>query len=63
MTKPHRTASLPLGTLIEYDGMKVKKTHDSPHEPFPWTSECGTEFSDEWAAQAIADGANITEEG
>lgn len=62
MPKPYRTALMPVGTLIEYDGMKVKKTDSSEHEPFPWTSEIGTPFSDEWAARAIDDGAEIVEE-
>lgn len=61
MAGPYRAATLPVGTLIEYDDMKVKKTHESAHEPFPWTSEEGTEFSDEWAARAIAAGASVSE--
>jgi hypothetical protein len=64
MARPYSTAALPVGTLIEaWDGMKVKKTHESAHQPFPWTSETGTEFSDEWAARAIAAGAAVTEAG
>jgi hypothetical protein len=62
MAKPYSTAALPVGTVIEpRDGFKVKKTHRSGGEPFPWTSEAGTEFSDEWAARAIAEGAAVTE--
>lgn len=61
MAKPYSTAALPVGTLIEYDGMRVKKTHESRREPFPWTTEDGVEFGDEWAANALADGGNLTE--
>ena len=61
MPRPYPTAALPIGTLIEHDGMRVKKTHKSSQEPFPWTSEYGTEFSDEWATNALAEGANLIE--
>ncbi|RKR92721.1 hypothetical protein BDK92_7199 [Micromonospora pisi] len=61
MPRPYWTAALPVGSVIEHDGMTVKKTHDSDREPFPWTSENGTEYDDEWAANAVADGGVLTE--
>jgi hypothetical protein len=52
----HYTHHMPVGTLLIYDGVKVKKTHDSKHHPFPWTSEHGTEYGDEWAASVLDKG-------
>jgi hypothetical protein len=61
MPRPYPTARMPIGTVIEHDGMTVKKTHNSAREPFPWTTADGAEFGDEWAARAIADGATVTQ--
>lgn len=61
MPKPHRTALMPIGTVIAHDGDHYRKTHDSRREPFPWTTEYGGEYGDERIAHLLDDGAQIVE--
>ncbi|MER7331743.1 MULTISPECIES: hypothetical protein [unclassified Micromonospora] len=62
MPRPHRTALMPVGTVIECDGDRYRKTHESRREPFPWTTETGCEFGDERMAHLLDEGAQIVEE-
>lgn len=61
MPRPHPTSLMPVGTVIDYDGDTWKKTHDSRRESFPWTSETGGEYGDEWMAEMVARGAQVKE--
>ncbi|MEU0078479.1 hypothetical protein ABZY58_11335 [Micromonospora tulbaghiae] len=60
MPRPHRTALMPVGTVIEEpDGTRYRKTHKSSREPFPWTTEEGAEYGDERMAHLLDEGAQI----
>lgn len=61
MAKPYRTAAMPVGTVIVHDGERVTKTRKSSQDPFPWVSEYGTEYGDEWAAHRLDEGATLIE--
>lgn len=62
MPRPYATALMPVGTVIEHDGETYKKTHESRHEPFPWTTENGCEFGDERMRDLLDDGGQVVEE-
>ncbi len=59
MPKPYAAAALPVGTVLIFDGDRYTKVKPSKHEPWPWVSEYGTPYGDEWATRAIDDGAEI----
>jgi hypothetical protein len=61
MPKPYAAASLPVGTVLLYDGDRYTKVKPSKHEPWPWLAEYGTWYGDEGASRATADGAEIKE--
>ena len=61
MPRPHRTALMPVGTIIEEaDGTRYTKTAESRREPFPWTAVVG-EFGDERMVHLLDDGAQVVE--
>lgn len=62
MPRPHRTALMPVGTVIEHDGDTYTKTQRSSRNPFPWTDDFGGEWGDEKMAELIAEGAQVDEE-
>jgi hypothetical protein len=63
MPRPHRTALMPVGTVIEEpDGTRYTKTTESRRDPFPWTSVDGGEFGDERMAHLLDDGAQVVDE-
>ncbi len=64
MPRPHRTALMPVGTVIEEpDGTRYRKTTESRRDPFPWTDNyLGSEWSDERMAHLLDEGAQIVEE-
>ncbi len=60
MPRPHRTALMPVGTVIEEpDGTRYKKTTESRIDPFPWTTVGGAEHGDERMAHLLDDGAQV----
>ncbi len=61
MPKPYAAASLPVGTVLLHDGARYQKWAASNRRPFPWMSETGTPYTDEWATRALNDGAEIEE--
>lgn len=61
MFRPYRTALMPVGTVIEHDGTTYKKTAESRRDPFPWTTELGSEFGDERIAHLLDDGGRLVE--
>lgn len=62
MPKPYAAALLPVGTVPLHDGDRYTKVKPSKHEPWPWESEHGARYGDEWASRALADGAEIEEQ-
>ncbi|TDC34238.1 hypothetical protein E1211_17990 [Micromonospora sp. 15K316] len=61
MPKPHRTALMIVGTVIEHDGITYRKTAESRRDPFPWTTEQGAEYGDERMAHLLDDGGRVVE--
>ncbi|MEV0214335.1 hypothetical protein [Micromonospora sp. NPDC050695] len=63
MPRPHRTALMRVGTVIEeHDGTTYKKTVESRRDPFPWVAGDGGEYGDERMAHLLDDGAQVVEE-
>lgn len=60
--KPYRTALMPVGTVIEHDGDRYRKTDESRYEPLPWTTSYGGEHSDERMVHLLNDGGQVIEE-
>ncbi len=46
---------LPIGTVIELNGVTAEKEHDSFYHPWPWTYD-GLAMTDEWARGLLSDG-------
>lgn len=54
------TADLPIGTVITHRAdLVVAIRVGNRHDPFPWRTDTGGEFSDEWAARVIDAGATV----
>ncbi|WP_328344712.1 hypothetical protein [Micromonospora sp. NBC_00421] len=63
MPCPHRTALMAVGTVIEdTNGTHYRKATESRRDPFPWTTEQGSEYGDERMAHLLDDGAQVVEE-
>lgn len=63
MPRPHRTALMAVGTVIEdAHGVCYRKGTESRHDPFPWTTEYGTPYGDERMAHLLDEGAQVVEE-
>lgn len=60
MPRPHRTALMPVGTVIEHDGTRYRKTHGSNFDEEPWSADDGGGCTDERMDRIMDRGARVT---
>ena len=64
MPRLHHTAYMPAGTTITTEDGTITKQTSGPHgDPFPWHTDDGSQYGNEWAAEQISKGATVIEPG